>query len=86
MTGPTSRDLLEPHLYLSPRRSTALSDTEERKIHIRVEGELHRLLRIRCAELDVTIQEYVVGMLERDLRSGTGSQGKGKSKGRKGAE
>jgi len=46
-----------------------MSQTGERKIHVRVEGELHRLLRIRCAELDLTIQDYVVHLLERNLRN-----------------
>jgi len=39
----------------------------ERKIHIRLTQDMHRRLRIRCAELDVTIQDYVVRMLERAL-------------------
>lgn len=46
-----------------------MSQAGERKIHIRVAGELHRLLRIRCADLDVTIQDYVVRLLEQNLRS-----------------
>lgn len=48
-----------------------MSQTGERKVHIRVEGELHRLLRIRCAELDLTIQDYVVRLLEENLRGGS---------------
>ena len=39
----------------------------ERKIHIRVEECLHRRLRIRCAELDTTIQDFVVKLLDREL-------------------
>jgi predicted HicB family RNase H-like nuclease len=39
----------------------------ERKIHIRVEEGLHRRLRIRCAELDTTIQDFVVKLLGREL-------------------
>lgn len=73
LTARTMPALLEPHFYLSPRRSAAVSQAAERKIHVRVEGELHRLLRIRCAELDVTIQDYVVRLLEEKLRGGTGS-------------
>ena len=38
-----------------------------RKIHIRVEEGLHRRLRIRCAELDTTIQDFVVKLLGREL-------------------
>ena len=53
----------------------------ERKIHIRVEEGLHRRLRIRCAELDTTIQDFVVKLLDRELvddgganRDGTGQE------------
>ena len=96
LTPPPKSVQLEPHLYLSPRRSVAVSQAGERKIHIRVEGELHRLLRIRCAELDLTIQDYVVHLLEENLRGrsktrgragGAGTHGRvdDKGKGRQGA-
>ncbi len=39
----------------------------ERKIHIRMTQDMHRRLRIRCAELDVTIQDYVVRKLDQAL-------------------
>lgn len=39
----------------------------DRKIHIRVPEDLHKRLRIKCAELDTTIQAYVTEMLRRDL-------------------
>ena len=42
-------------------------NSTERKIHIRVEEGLHRRLRIRCAELDTTIQDFVVKLLDREL-------------------
>jgi len=42
----------------------------ERKIHIRMDEDLHKRLRIRCAELDTTIQNYVVELLERELSAG----------------
>jgi plasmid stability protein len=42
----------------------------ERKIHIRMNEDLHKRLRIRCAELDTTIQHYVVELLEHELSSG----------------
>ena len=44
-----------------PERNT------ERKIHIRMGEDLHKRLRIRCAELDTTIQDYVVELLGREL-------------------
>lgn len=39
----------------------------ERKIHIRLSEDTHRQLRIRCAELDITIQGYVAGLIEDSL-------------------
>ena len=39
----------------------------ERKIHIRMGEDLHKRLRIRCAELDTTLQDYVVELLDREL-------------------
>jgi len=52
----------------------------ERKIHIRMGEDLHKRLRIRCAEIDTTIQDYVALLLERELstdkrpRRATGSE------------
>ena len=47
----------------------------ERKIHVRMSPDLHRRLRVHCAELDTTIQDYVVGLLEGELRgTADGSQ------------
>ena len=42
----------------------------ERKIHIRMKEDLHRRLRIRCAELDTTLQDFVVELLDRELSEG----------------
>lgn len=42
----------------------------ERKIHIRMSEDLHKRLRIRCAELDTTIQDYVVELFDRELSTG----------------
>ena len=50
---------------------------DARKIHIRLLPDLHRRLRIRCAELDVTIQDFVVDLLERELGEPPGVQGGG---------
>lgn len=47
----------------------------ERKIHIRLEEDLHRRLRIRCAELDTTIQDFVVELLGRELSEGAPRRG-----------
>jgi plasmid stability protein len=42
-------------------------ENAERTIHIRMDEDLHKRLRIRCAELDTTIQNYVVELLDREL-------------------
>ena len=47
------------------------ADSPTRQIHVRLPRELHRRLRIRCAELDVTIQDYVVRALEQKLAVST---------------
>jgi len=51
----------------------------ERKIHIRLTHDMHRRLRIRCAELDVTIQDYVVRTLDQALACEVGDGNKGRS-------
>ena len=52
----------------------------ERKIHIRLTQETHRRLRIRCAELDVTIQEYVVRVLDQALAGEAGHEDKARAR------
>jgi len=39
----------------------------QRKIHIRLSEEVHRRLRIRAAELDTTIQEWVAALIDKEL-------------------
>ena len=51
----------------------------ERKIHIRLTQDMHRRLRIRCAELDVTIQDYVVRTLDQALSREVVDDNKGRS-------
>jgi predicted HicB family RNase H-like nuclease len=46
-------------------------DGEGRQIHIRLSDELHRRVRIRVAELDISIQDWVVSLVESALK-GTG--------------
>ncbi|MCK4856507.1 MAG: hypothetical protein KAT58_00915 [candidate division Zixibacteria bacterium] len=41
---------------------------EGRYIHIRLLPETHKLLRIRTAEEDTNMQEYVVAVLEKALK------------------
>ena len=39
----------------------------DRMIHIRLSRETHRRLRIRAAELDTTIQEWVAATIVKEL-------------------
>jgi predicted HicB family RNase H-like nuclease len=39
----------------------------ERLIHIRLSEEVHKRLRIRAAELDITMQKLVEQMIEKEL-------------------
>ncbi len=55
----------------------------ERKIHIRLTQDMHRRLRIRCAELDVTIQDYVVRTLDQALAGEVGDDNERRSGPRK---
>lgn len=48
----------------------------ERTIHVRFADDLHRRIRIRCAELDTTIQDFVVELLERELSTKPSGEGR----------
>lgn len=39
----------------------------QRKIHIRLSEEVHKRLRIRAAELDTTIQDWVSATIVKEL-------------------
>ena len=41
-----------------------------RMIHIRIPEDLHKLLRVRVAEEDTTMQDWVTAVLEQELRPG----------------
>lgn len=41
---------------------------EGRMIHVRLSEETHKHLRIRVAELDTTIQDWVAVLIERELK------------------
>jgi hypothetical protein len=59
-------------MYLE-REDDMPEQNAERKIHIRIEEDLHRQLRIRCAEVDTTIQDFLVALLGRELSGRSGS-------------
>lgn len=39
-----------------------------RMIHIRVSEELHKQMRVRAAEVDITMQDWVVNAITKTLR------------------
>jgi len=39
----------------------------DRLIHVRLSADTHRLLRIRVADLDTNIQDWVAGLIEEAL-------------------
>ncbi len=41
-----------------------------RMIHIRVSEELHKLMRMRAAELDTTMQDWVASTITKALQHG----------------
>jgi hypothetical protein len=55
----------------------------DKKIHIKIPDDLHRKLRTKCAYLDISLQDYVLKLLEENLsgceiivsESGVGSEG-----------
>jgi len=49
----------------------------ERTTHVCFAEDLHRWLRIRCTELDTTIQHFVVELLERQFSMKPAGEGRG---------
>ncbi len=39
----------------------------ERKIHVALSEDVHQKLRVKCAMEDVTIQQYVSNLIEKDV-------------------
>jgi len=48
-------------------KSSNLSETKSRMIHVRLPENLHKEVRIRAAETDVTIQDWVLDIMQREL-------------------
>jgi len=44
-----------------------LNETKNRMIHVRLPEDLHKRLRIRAAETDQTIQDWVVAALQKEI-------------------
>ena len=42
---------------------------QEKTIAIRVDEELHREIRLRTADLNITLKDYIVSLVKQDLKS-----------------
>jgi len=42
-------------------------ESKTRMIHVRLPEDMHKKLRIRAAETDVTIQDWVLKVIQREL-------------------
>ncbi len=42
-------------------------EVKTRMIHVRLPEEVHKKVRIRAAEMDVTIQDWVLEVIQREL-------------------
>jgi predicted HicB family RNase H-like nuclease len=45
-----------------------------RKIHVRLDDEMHQKLRVRVAELGTTVQQYIEDLLKQSLGETTAPQ------------
>lgn len=52
---------------MASKQPTRDVERNERMIHVRLSADLHRRVRIQAAEKDVTIQDWVRGIIEREL-------------------
>jgi predicted HicB family RNase H-like nuclease len=50
------------------------NNSKERMVHIRLNPDTHRLLRVRTAEEDVSIQDWVTSLIERELKGRAGKK------------
>ena len=49
-------------------------------IHIKLEPKIHRLLRLECADKELSLQDYVSGILKEKLEKSTFAEKSGKKK------
>jgi len=52
---------------MKPKRLRSETQEEARLIHIRLKPETHKRLRVRAAEEDVSIQDWVEALIESGL-------------------
>ena len=51
--------------------------TKTRMVHVRLQEELHKRLRIQAAEGDTTLQDWVAEVIEKELDRKDREKGKG---------
>jgi len=51
--------------------------TKTRMVHVRLQEELHKRLRIKAAEGDTTLQDWVAEVIEKELDRKDREKGKG---------
>ncbi len=61
---------------MAKKQRSSNNDKAERMIHIRLKADTHRQLRVQAAEEDVTIQGWVMELIERELSSPSFANGK----------
>ena len=54
---------------MAQKHRNSANKNAERMIHIRLKADTHRRLRVQAAEEDVTIQNWVTSLIERELGS-----------------
>lgn len=52
---------------MAPLKSKPPDEADDRLIHVRLSAETHRLVRLRVADLDTSIQDWVAGLVEEGL-------------------
>ena len=52
-----------------------MSDKESRMLHVRMSPELHKRVRIRAAEEDKSMQEWMLAVIEKELSKAVMSGG-----------
>ncbi len=53
--------------------------TKTRMVHVRLPEELHKRLRVKAAERDTTLQDWVAAAIEKELDRQEREKGKGGS-------
>lgn len=47
-----------------------MSTIEEKAINFKVDAELYKLIKMKALELDITMKEYLIQLIKKDLEIG----------------